>query len=83
MTWWQPYKPQSVSAPHRWRAPHSDEQSIPMIICIGVTQLQRIALRSFGLAFGQVWVGIVEDMGSPWLCGWTTPTLYLPASMTR
>jgi ribosomal protein S18 acetylase RimI-like enzyme len=26
-----------------------------------VTQLQRIALQSFGLPFGHVWVGIVED----------------------
>ena len=27
-----------------------------------VTELQRIAMQSYGLAFGQVWVGVVEDI---------------------
>jgi len=45
-----------------------------------VTQLQWIALRSFGLAVGQVWVGIVEDIGQS-VAVWMDSANVVPSSV--
>jgi hypothetical protein len=45
-----------------------------------VTELQRIALRSFGLAFGQVWVGLVGDIVQS-VAVWMDTSIVVPSNV--
>jgi GNAT superfamily N-acetyltransferase len=45
-----------------------------------VTELQRIALRSYGLAFGQVWVGVLDDVVHS-VAVWMDSAIAVPSSV--
>jgi len=45
-----------------------------------VTELQRIAMQSYGFAFGQVWVGVVDDIVQS-VAVWMDSTIAVPSGV--